>query len=70
MEVSTIGLDIAKQVFQLHGADKACLFLRVRRQELCWRVGLPECPQWGAATAYDYYRDRIVVIWATDSAHR
>ena len=33
-EVSTIGLDIAKSVFQVHGVDgvRSCLASRMRRQ--------------------------------------
>jgi len=46
-EVSTIGLDIAKQVFQLHGVDAegAVVTRRAlrRRQVLAWFAKLPRC---------------------------
>ena len=46
-EVSTIGLDIAKNVFQVHGVDRAgaVAIRRVlrRSQMLAWFAKLPRC---------------------------
>jgi transposase len=47
MQVSIVGLDIAKQVFQIHGADangKVLLRKRLRRnQVLGFFANLPRC---------------------------
>ena len=48
MEVSTIGLDIAKRVFQAHGVDasgKAVLRRKLQRSEVvAFLKGLQPCP--------------------------
>jgi hypothetical protein len=43
-KVSTIGLHIAKNVFQVHGVDEPAVVVRraLRRLAGCWR-GLPRC---------------------------
>ena len=50
MEITTIGLDIAKRVFQLHGVDaagKAVLRRKLQRSEvLAFFKALPPC--WSA----------------------
>ena len=47
MEVSTIGIDIAKRIFQLHGVDKhgKTLFKKklMRDQVLTFMANLPKC---------------------------
>ena len=46
-EVKTIGLDLAKNVFQLHGADKygKTVFKRrlTRKKVIPFLVNIPEC---------------------------
>ena len=45
-EVSTIGLDIAKQVFQAHGADAAGHVVFRKKPELWIKIeGIPEEPR-------------------------
>ena len=47
MEITTVGLDIAKRVFQLHGVDAACkaiLLRKLQRSEvLAFFKALPPC---------------------------
>ena len=48
MQVSTIGIDLAKNVFQVHGADaqgNAVLVRQLRRRQVIEFFGkLPPCP--------------------------
>jgi transposase len=61
-EVSTIGLDIAKSVFQVHGVDvdgAVVMRKRISRAKLLeFFASLPAClgkgPQWHCRTAQDY----------------
>ena len=64
-EVSTIGFDIAKQVFQVHGIDGAgavvvCRVLR-RRHVLAWFAKLPPCLVGMEACATAHYWARELV---------
>ena len=42
-EVTTIGLDLAKNVFQVHAVDRAGAVVVRRSQVLAWFAKLPPC---------------------------
>ena len=64
MKVATIGLDIAKQVFQIHGADKAgrtVLRRRLRRKEVArFFSEQPPCLVGIEASGSAYYWARVL----------
>lgn len=43
MEVTTIGIDIAKRIFQIHGVDKNGKTILMREQVLTFMANLPKC---------------------------
>ena len=68
MTVTTIGLDIAKNVFQLHGVDekgRVALRKRLRRDQLTsFFANLPACIVGIEATQGAYYCHCILNRWA------
>ncbi len=57
MQVTTIGLDIAKNVFQVHGidaAEKVVVRKQLRRSQVLWRWHLPT--RWPASPGHCWSR--------------
>ncbi len=71
-EVSTIGVDLAKSVFQVHGVDatgKAVVRRQLRRAEvLRFFAKLPPCLVGMEACATAYYRGRELIKLGTPSS--
>ena len=80
-EIITVGLDLAKNVFQLHGADasgRAVMRRKLRRsQVLKVLAGLPSCTvameacggahYWGREVAKLGYEVRLIPFYATNA---
>ena len=68
MEITTIGLHIAKRVFQAHGADatgKAVLRRKLQRAEvLAFFEGLPPCLVGIEACGTTHHWAREIGLWA------
>lgn len=70
-EVSTVGIDLAKSVFQLHGSDGSgavvfCKKLR-RDQVLAFFAGLPRCIVAMEACASAHYWARAIAALGHDT---
>ena len=67
MEITTVGLDIAKRVFQLHGVDavgKAVLRRKLQRSEvLAFFKALPPCLVGIEACGTAHYWGREIREW-------
>jgi transposase len=75
MQVTTVGIDLAKNVFQLHGCDatgKAVLRKQLARRRLLGFVAnLPPCLVAMEACASAHYRGaRDREAWSRGAAHR
>ena len=67
-EITTVGLDLAKRVFQVHGADakgRLVLQKKLRREDvLSFFAKLPPCVVGMEACASSHYWAARSVIWA------